>query len=123
MGREWYDEGRLLRKMNTFTDFIDAAEHLVREAYTAPEMLFAHGGSAGGPLVGAVINMRPDFFHGVLASVPFVDVVTTMLDTSIPLTTFEWEEWGTRAGRKSTSTCSRTRRTIRCACSRTRTCW
>jgi oligopeptidase B len=94
MGREWYDSGKLLDKKNTFTDFIDVAEHLVAGGYTAPEMLYAMGGSAGGLLMGAVINERPDLFHGVVAAVPFVDVVTTMLDESIPLTTFEYDEWG-----------------------------
>jgi oligopeptidase B len=94
MGREWYDSGKLLNKKNTFTDFIDVAEHLVAGGYTAPEMLYAMGGSAGGLLMGAVINERPDLFHGVVAAVPFVDVVTTMLDESIPLTTFEYDEWG-----------------------------
>ena len=81
-------------KKNTFTDFIACAEHLVREKYTRPDRLFAQGGSAGGLLMGAVINIRPDLFKGVVAAVPFVDVVTTMLDPSIPLTTFEYDEWG-----------------------------
>jgi oligopeptidase B len=93
-GRRWYEDGKLFHKMNTFTDFIDAGEFLVREKYTAPDRLFAQGGSAGGLLMGAVINLRPDLFHGVLAAVPFVDVVTTMLDDSIPLTTSEYDEWG-----------------------------
>jgi oligopeptidase B len=93
-GRAWYDAGRLLEKKNTFHDFIDAAEHLVASGYTTPAQLFAEGGSAGGLLMGAVVNERPDLFHGVLAHVPFVDVVTTMLDESIPLTTFEYDEWG-----------------------------
>jgi oligopeptidase B len=93
---EWdiNETGRLLHKKNTFTDFIDVAEHLVGRGYTAPQQLYAMGGSAGGLLVGAVINMRPDLFHGAIAGVPFVDVVTTMLDETIPLTTFEWQEWG-----------------------------
>jgi len=94
LGRRWYDDGRLGRKRNTFTDFIACAEHLVSEAYTRPERLFAMGGSAGGLLMGAVVNMRPDLFAGVVAQVPFVDVVTTMLDDSIPLTTGEYDEWG-----------------------------
>ena len=94
MGRSWYDEGKLLRKMNTFTDFIDVAEHLVEMEYTYPDRMYAQGGSAGGLLIGAVINMRPYLFDGVIAAVPFVDVVTTMLDASIPLTTFEYDEWG-----------------------------
>jgi oligopeptidase B len=93
-GRDWYEQGKLLHKRNTFYDFIDAAEHLVSEGYTAPDRLYAQGGSAGGLLMGAVVNMRPDLFHGAIAAVPFVDVVTTMLDESIPLTTFEYDEWG-----------------------------
>jgi len=94
MGRDWYENGKLLKKKNTFTDFIDCAEYLVKEKYTSPEKMFAAGGSAGGLLVGAVYNMRPDLFKGVIAEVPFVDVVTTMLDESIPLTTGEYDEWG-----------------------------
>lgn len=94
MGRDWYEDGKLLHKMNTFTDFIDCGLHLQREGWTDPTKMFAHGGSAGGLLMGAVINMRPDIFAGVVADVPFVDVVTTMLDESIPLTTFEYDEWG-----------------------------
>ena len=94
LGRWWYDDGKLRKKKNTFTDFIACAEHLVAEGCTAPERLFAMGGSAGGLLMGAVVNMRPDLFHGVVAQVPFVDVLTTMLDESIPLTTGEYDEWG-----------------------------
>jgi oligopeptidase B len=94
LGRAWYEDGKLLKKKNTFTDFIACAEHLVREGYTRPDRLFAMGGSAGGLLMGAVVNMRPALFKGVVAAVPFVDVVTTMLDPSIPLTTFEYDEWG-----------------------------
>ena len=94
LGRRWYDDGKLQKKKNTFTDFIACAEHLDAAGYAAPERLFAMGGSAGGLLMGAVINMRPDLFHGVVAQVPFVDVVTTMLDESIPLTTGEYDEWG-----------------------------
>jgi oligopeptidase B len=94
MGRGWYEDGKLLHKRNTFTDFIDVADDLVRRGYTAPERLFARGGSAGGLLMGAVINMRPELFKGVIAGVPFVDVMTTMLDASIPLTTSEYDEWG-----------------------------
>lgn len=93
-GRHWYLDGKLLKKKNTFTDFIDCAEHLVAEGWTAPGLLFARGGSAGGLLVGAVMNMAPDLFHGIAAHVPFVDVVTTMLDERIPLTTYEYDEWG-----------------------------
>jgi len=94
MGRDWYDDGKKLNKMNTFTDFIDSAEFLINSKYTQPEKLFAMGGSAGGLLIGAIINMRPDLFKAVLAIVPFVDVVTTMLDDTIPLTTGEYDEWG-----------------------------
>jgi oligopeptidase B len=94
MGRHWYEDGKLLKKKNTFTDFIACAEHLVAEKYTNPGKLFASGGSAGGLLMGAVANMRPDLFKGIIAGVPFVDVVTTMLDESIPLTTSEYDEWG-----------------------------
>ena len=94
LGRRWYDDGRLGRKRNTFSDFIACAEHLVAERLTRPDRLFAMGGSAGGMLMGAVFNMRPDLFAGVVAQVPFVDVVTTMLDDTIPLTTGEYDEWG-----------------------------
>jgi oligopeptidase B len=94
LGRQWYEDGKLLKKKNTFTDFIDVAEYLVQEGYTTPEKLFASGGSAGGLLMGAITNMRPDLFEGVVARVPWVDVVTTMLDASIPLTTSEYDEWG-----------------------------
>ncbi len=94
MGRRWYDQGKMLNKKNTFHDFIACADYLIQESYTSSEKLFAMGGSAGGLLMGAIYNMRPDLWKGVLAAVPFVDVVTTMLDTSIPLTTFEYDEWG-----------------------------
>jgi oligopeptidase B len=94
MGRGWYDDGKMLHKRNTFTDFIAAAEHLVRERYTSSDRLAIRGGSAGGLLMGAVTNMRPDLFRVVVADVPFVDVVNTMLDASIPLTTQEWQQWG-----------------------------
>jgi oligopeptidase B len=94
MGREWYEDGKLLNKINTFTDFNDCAQYLVDNNYTTTDLLFARGGSAGGLLMGAIVNMRPDLYKGVVAGVPFVDVVTTMLDPTIPLTTFEWDEWG-----------------------------
>jgi oligopeptidase B len=94
LGREWYDDGKLLNKRNTFTDFIACAEYLTAQKYTGAESLFAMGGSAGGLLMGAVANMRPDLFKGMIASVPFVDVVTTMSDKSLPLTTGEYDEWG-----------------------------
>lgn len=94
MGRYWYDDGKLLKKKNTFTDFIDCADHLIAQNYTSNEKLFAMGGSAGGLLMGAITNMRPDLWKGIVSAVPFVDVVTTMLDETIPLTTFEFDEWG-----------------------------
>ena len=94
MGRYWYEDGKLLKKKNTFTDFNDCAQFLINEKYTSSKMLFASGGSAGGLLMGAIVNMKPELYKGVIAAVPFVDVVTTMLDSSIPLTTFEWDEWG-----------------------------
>ncbi|MGF1586029.1 MAG: S9 family peptidase [Bacteroidales bacterium] len=94
MGRQWYEDGKLLNKMNTFTDFNDCARYLIEMNYTNPQNLFAQGGSAGGLLVGAVINLEPELYRGVIAAVPFVDVVTTMLDESIPLTTGEYDEWG-----------------------------
>ncbi len=94
MGREWYEDGKMLFKKNTFFDFIDAGKFLVQENYTSPKHLYAMGGSAGGLLVGAVMNMEPQLFNGIVAQVPFVDVVTTMLDETIPLTTGEYDEWG-----------------------------
>ncbi len=94
MGRNWYEDGKFFNKKNTFYDFIDCAEYLISQKFTRKELLFANGGSAGGLLMGAVANMRPDLFKGILAGVPFVDVVTTMLDDSIPLTTGEYDEWG-----------------------------
>ncbi|EER90445.1 hypothetical protein BDA96_10G356900 [Sorghum bicolor] len=94
MGRKWYEDGKLLKKKNTFTDFIDCAEHLIKNKYCSKEKLCINGRSAGGLLMGAVLNMRPDLFRAAVAGVPFVDVVTTMLDPTIPLTTAEWEEWG-----------------------------
>ena len=97
LGQQWYDDGRLLNKMNTFTDFIDITDALVAQKYGHPDRLYAMGGSAGGLLMGAVMNMAPERFQGVVAQVPFVDVVTTMLDESIPLTTGEYDEWGNPA--------------------------
>jgi oligopeptidase B len=94
MGRSWYTNGKLLRKKNTFTDFIACARHLVREHWTSEERLVARGGSAGGLLMGAVANMAPDAFGGIVAHVPFVDALNTILDPSLPLTVTEWEEWG-----------------------------
>ncbi|MBF04886.1 MAG: oligopeptidase B [Flavobacterium sp.] len=94
LGRQWYEDGKLLKKKNTFTDFIDCSKYVIAEKYTSAEHLYAEGGSAGGLLMGAIINMAPELYHGVIAQVPFVDVVTTMLDDSIPLTTGEYDEWG-----------------------------
>ncbi|MFP5436819.1 MAG: S9 family peptidase [Bacteroidia bacterium] len=94
LGRDWYDDGKLLKKKNTFTDFVDCSEFVIAEGYTSPQHLYAEGGSAGGLLMGAVINMAPQLYKGVIAQVPFVDVVTTMLDDTIPLTTGEYDEWG-----------------------------
>ena len=94
MGRAWYEDGKKLKKKNTFTDFIAVTETLVAQKYAAKDKVFMEGGSAGGLLMGAVVNMRPDLYRGVVAQVPFVDVVTTMLDESIPLTTNEFDEWG-----------------------------
>jgi oligopeptidase B len=93
-GRSWYEDGKFFKKKNTFTDFIACSEFLINEKYSDPDHLFAMGGSAGGLLMGAVVNMSPDLYKGVVAAVPFVDVVTTMLDESIPLTTGEYDEWG-----------------------------
>jgi oligopeptidase B len=94
MGKAWHDAGRMRQKRNTFTDFVAAAEHLVAQKYTSPGRLVIQGGSAGGLLMGAVVNMRPDLFKAVVSKVPFVDVINTMLDASLPLTAGEWEEWG-----------------------------
>jgi oligopeptidase B len=94
LGRLWYERGKLLEKRNTFTDFIAAGRHLVDTGVTVPEKMVAYGGSAGGLLMGAVANMAPDLFAGILAAVPFVDPLTTILDPSLPLTVTEWDEWG-----------------------------
>jgi oligopeptidase B len=94
LGRQWYEDGKLLTKKHTFSDFVDSAQFLVDERYTSPDVLFAQGASAGGLLMGAVTNLAPELFHGVISQVPFVDVVTTMLDPDIPLTTGEYDEWG-----------------------------
>ncbi len=94
LGRSWYEDGKMMKKKNTFQDFITCAEHLVAEKYTSPDRLFAHGGSAGGMLMGAITNMRPDLFRGVIADVPWMDVVTDMRNTDLPLTTLEYDEWG-----------------------------
>ena len=94
LGRQWYEDGKYFNKKNTFTDFIDASTYLIDQKYTSPDHLYAMGGSAGGLLMGAIVNMAPEKYNGVVAAVPFVDVVTTMLDDSIPLTTGEYDEWG-----------------------------
>jgi oligopeptidase B len=94
MGRQWYEDGKMMKKKNTFTDFIDVGKFLIQEKYTSPQHLYAQGGSAGGLLMGAVVNMAPELWNGIIAQVPFVDVVNTMLDESIPLTTNEFDEWG-----------------------------
>ncbi len=99
MGREWYEDGKMMHKKNTFTDFIDCGEYLIKEKYTSKDHLYALGGSAGGLLMGAVVNMAPDMWHGVIAAVPYVDVITTMSDPSIPLTTGEYLEWGNPANK------------------------
>ncbi len=94
MGRQWYEDGKLLHKRNTFTDFVDCARHLIEQGYTSPDRVVAEGGSAGGLLMGAVANLAPELFAGILADVPFVDALTTILDPSLPLTVIEWDEWG-----------------------------
>jgi len=94
LGRQWYEDGKLLKKKNTFTDFIDCSKFLITEKYTSPLHLYAEGGSAGGLLMGAIVNMAPELYNGIIAQVPFVDVMTTMLDDTIPLTTGEYDEWG-----------------------------
>ena len=94
LGRNWYEEGKLLKKKNTFNDFIDCSKFLIKNNYTSPSHLHALGGSAGGLLMGVIVNEAPELYRSVIAAVPFVDVVTTMLDSSIPLTTGEYDEWG-----------------------------
>jgi len=94
LGREWYEDGKMFHKKNTFNDFIDCYNYLINQGYTSPAHLYAMGGSAGGLLMGAIVNMNPELYNGVIASVPFVDVISTMLDDRIPLTTGEYDEWG-----------------------------
>jgi oligopeptidase B len=94
LGRRWYEDGKLLQKPNTFSDFVACARHVVDARWTAPDRLVARGGSAGGLLMGAVANQAPELFRAIVAEVPFVDCLTTMLDASLPLTVIEWEEWG-----------------------------
>lgn len=100
LGRQWYEDGKLLNKKNTFTDFIDCSNYLIAEKYTSPAHLYAEGGSAGGLLMGAIANIAPQLYNGIIAQVPFVDVVTTMLDDTIPLTTGEYDEWGNPNNKK-----------------------
>jgi oligopeptidase B len=94
LGRRWYEDGKMLAKKNTFTDFVACARHLVKSGWTSTDRLVARGGSAGGLLMGAVANLAPDAFAGVVAQVPFVDALNSILDPSLPLTVTEWEEWG-----------------------------
>ncbi len=94
MGRKWYDDGKMMNKKNTFNDFVDVAEYLEKEKFTSADRMVANGGSAGGLLMGAITNMRPDLFRAVVADVPFVDVINTMMDASLPLTAQEWQQWG-----------------------------
>jgi oligopeptidase B len=94
LGRQWYEDGKLLKKKNTFTDFIDCSKFLIEQKYTSPKHLYAEGGSAGGLLMGVIVNLSPELYNGIIAQVPFVDVITTMLDETIPLTTGEYDEWG-----------------------------
>ena len=94
LGRQWYDDGKILKKKNTFTDFIDCSKYVIEQKYTSTAHLYAEGGSAGGLLMGAIVNMAPELYNGIIAQVPFVDVITTMLDDTIPLTTGEYDEWG-----------------------------
>ena len=124
MGRAWYDDGRLLHKKNSFTDFIDVTHHLIAERYADETKIFAMGGSAGGLLVAAVANMSPQDYRAIVAQVPFVDVVTTMLDEGIPLTTNEYDEWGNPADREILRLHAvAIRRTTTCARSPIRQCW
>ena len=93
-GRPWYEDGKMFNKMNTFTDYIDCSKYLIQENFTSADHLFAMGGSAGGLLMGAIVNLAPQLYRGVVAAVPFVDVINTMMDETIPLTSNEWDEWG-----------------------------
>ncbi len=101
MGRQWYEDGKMMKKKNTFTDFIDAGEYLVKEKYTSSKHLYAQGGSAGGLLMGAIVNIKPELWNGIISQVPFVDVVNTMMDESIPLTTNEYDEWGNPSNKEA----------------------
>lgn len=101
MGRDWYEDGKMFNKKNTFNDYVDCAKYLIDQNYTSPNHLYAMGGSAGGLLMGAVANQAPELFNGMVAAVPFVDIVSTMLDESIPLTTNEFDEWGNPKNEKA----------------------
>ena len=122
-GREWYEDGKMMNKINTFTDFIDVTDALQKQATIDPKRTYARGGSAGGLLMGAVLNMAPALYHGVIAAVPFVDVITTMSDPSIPLTTGEWNEWGDPREKAAYDYMLSTRPTIRSAHKTTQTYW
>ena len=111
LGRQWYEDGKLLKKKNTFTDFIDVTEHLVSEKWVSPNKVTAVGGSAGGLLMGAIVNMRPELYRAIISHVPFVDVMTTMLDEEIPLTTASSTSGAIRRRSSTTTTCCRIRRT------------
>ncbi len=111
MGRPWYDGGKMLNKVNTFSDYIDVATYLLGNGYTSEKRMVANGGSAGGLLMGVVANIHPEMFRAIVADVPFVDVINTMRDASIPLTAQEWEQWGNPAKPASTPTCASTRPT------------
>ena len=123
LGDPWHDAGKMMEKRNTFTDFIEATEFLLREGYGDPKRVAIEGGSAGGLLMGAVVNMRPDLFRVVLSHVPFVDVMNTMLDATLPLTVAEYEEWGNPNEQRRLSTCGATRPTTTCRRGRIRRCW
>ena len=110
-GDRWYAQGRLLNKLNTFTDFVSVTESLIAQGYANRQAVFAQGDSAGGLLMGAIANLRPDLYTGIVAEVPFVDVITTMCDPSVPLTTLEYDEWGNPAISANTTICFRIRRT------------
>ena len=100
MGRSWYEDGKLLHKKNTFNDFVDCGKYMIEKGYANEDKLFAMGGSAGGLLMGVIINLEPQLYKGIVSAVPFVDVLTTMSDESIPLTTFEYKEWGNPNNKK-----------------------
>ena len=123
MGRAWYEDGRLMNKKNTFRDFIDVTRFLQQKQLINPARTYAQGGSAGGLLLGAVVNMAPQLYHGIIVEVPFVDIVTTMLDESIPLTTGEFNEWGNPNNKQATNTCCRIHPMTRSVSRLIQTCW